>query len=211
MISKQQYEILLESIQKFDNPDIKKEQYHTESPIASKLINIAYMNNHIKDKVVIDLGCGTGFLGIGALINDAKKVIFVDIDNNAIKILKENIQFIKDNYDVKLCDFEIIQSDINDLQINEPIDTVIMNPPFGLRNKNIDMVFLEKSVNLCNTIYMIQKKIRIKQKISRFAKKFDFKVNQYDINYKMKKQYDIHKKKYKKMDFSIILLTKDGY
>lgn len=211
MISKQQYERILEELHKFENPDITKEQYYTEPVIAGKLMHLAYMNHHIENKVILDLGCGTGFLGIGAMLNDAKKVIFVDIDNEALKLLKKNIAYIKDNYDVLLCDYEIINIDVNDLKldtIKEKVDIVIMNPPFGLRNKDIDITFLEKAINYSDIVYMLQKSIRINQKISRFVKKFDLNMQKIDLDYKMKKQYASHKKNYKDMDFSIVLITK---
>ncbi len=46
----------------------------------------------IKDAEVLDMGCGTGVLGILALLKQAKHVNFVDIDDWAIENTKENIK-----------------------------------------------------------------------------------------------------------------------
>ena len=46
----------------------------------------------LKEKRVLDLGCGTGILAILAYKERAKKVIAVDIDPNVIDNLQENIQ-----------------------------------------------------------------------------------------------------------------------
>lgn len=44
----------------------------------------------IDNKEVLDLGCGSGILSIGALLLGAKHVNMVDIDENSVKIAKEN-------------------------------------------------------------------------------------------------------------------------
>lgn len=40
---------------------------------------------------VLDLGCGSGILGIGAAMLGAKEVLAVDIDPSAVKVARENI------------------------------------------------------------------------------------------------------------------------
>lgn len=44
----------------------------------------------IENKEVLDLGCGSGILSIGALLLGANHVNMVDIDENSVKIAKEN-------------------------------------------------------------------------------------------------------------------------
>ena len=44
-----------------------------------------------KKSDILDLGCGTGVLGIGALILGARRVCFIDNDKEAIDIAKINI------------------------------------------------------------------------------------------------------------------------
>ncbi len=46
----------------------------------------------LKDKVVLDYGCGSGILGIGALLLGAKQVLAVDIDPQAVLATYQNAQ-----------------------------------------------------------------------------------------------------------------------
>ena len=50
----------------------------------------AYTNNDIIGKRVLDLGCGTGRLGLGAAFLGAETVLGVDIDKSALKVAVEN-------------------------------------------------------------------------------------------------------------------------
>lgn len=45
---------------------------------------------NIKDKTVLDMGCGSGILGIGAALMGAKSILCVDIDKNATDIAAKN-------------------------------------------------------------------------------------------------------------------------
>ena len=47
---------------------------------------------HVKDKVVIDYGCGSGILGVAALLLGAKKVYATDIDPQAVLATKQNAE-----------------------------------------------------------------------------------------------------------------------
>ena len=52
----------------------------------------AYTHGDIVDKSVLDLGCGTGRLGLGAAFLGAKEVVGIDIDPVAIKTARENAE-----------------------------------------------------------------------------------------------------------------------
>ncbi len=47
---------------------------------------------NVKDKVVIDYGCGSGILGVAALLLGAKKVYATDIDPQAVLATKQNAE-----------------------------------------------------------------------------------------------------------------------
>lgn len=47
----------------------------------------------IKDKTVLDVGCGSGILGLGALALGARKVIMIDNDQSAVKVAQENLEY----------------------------------------------------------------------------------------------------------------------
>jgi len=46
----------------------------------------------MKNKTVLDMGCGSGILGIAASLLGAEKCVFVDIEENAVDITKKNIR-----------------------------------------------------------------------------------------------------------------------
>ena len=64
---KKQLEIELSKIiDDFKEPKIKFEQYMTPPEIAAFMIHYAWMKGEIENKKIIDIGAGTGMLGIGA-------------------------------------------------------------------------------------------------------------------------------------------------
>ncbi|MGN1405648.1 MAG: tRNA1(Val) (adenine(37)-N6)-methyltransferase [Erysipelotrichaceae bacterium] len=73
-------------------------------------------------KTVMDIGTGSGALLLYAHYKKAGKLIGVDIQDEALKLAKENIGRYTDN-------FELIKADINELE-HEKVDVVICNPPF---------------------------------------------------------------------------------
>ena len=67
------------------------EQYTISPSIAATMLYMAaYANNDIIGKTVLDLGCGTGRLALGAAYLGAKSVVGIDIDRLAIKTAVEN-------------------------------------------------------------------------------------------------------------------------
>lgn len=60
---------MLESVDAFDHPDYMLEQYKTSADEAARsLYTIEATYGDVRGKVVADLGCGTGILGIGAAL-----------------------------------------------------------------------------------------------------------------------------------------------
>ncbi|MEM1644545.1 MAG: METTL5 family protein [Ignisphaera sp.] len=148
--SRKELEILLSQVPDFKNHMILLEQYVCDSSIASELIWLAYMHNDIENKVVVDLGCGTGILSYGALLMGAKEVLCIDIDLNALKIANN---FLVENKDRLV----IINADVENIHLRG-VHTVIMNPPFGVHRKGIDIVFLRRALNVRpRSVYTIHK------------------------------------------------------
>src|SRR3989338_9029700 len=89
--SKSQLAIVLSKLAAFESPKLMKEQYSTDSEAAAEAVWFAYMQGDIEGKAVADLGCGTGLLGIAALLLGAKKTYFVDNDKDALETCRRNI------------------------------------------------------------------------------------------------------------------------
>ncbi len=76
IIRKLDLELFLSKIKPQPTPKVSLEQYTISESIAATLLHIAtYTNNDIVGKNIIDLGCGTGRLALGAAYMGAKSVI----------------------------------------------------------------------------------------------------------------------------------------
>jgi putative methylase len=171
----------------------KLEQYQTDPEIAAEIIWFAYMKGDISGKVIVDLGCGTGVLGIGALLLGAKKVIFVDIDNKVVEIAKENLKFVEQELEAKLGESQFIVGDISKFQ--DKADIVLQNPPFGTKQKHADKAFLEKAVNIAPVVYSFHK-IESKGFIDKFAVQNQLKITHFwNFDFPLKMTMKRHKRK----------------
>lgn len=56
-------------------------------------LSLQLLSEHAQDQIVIDLGCGSGILGIAALQWGAKYIYALDIDSKALEHTKNNVQF----------------------------------------------------------------------------------------------------------------------
>jgi len=193
--------IELSAIKGFSEPKVRVEQYMTDSEIAATVLWDAYMKGDIKGRVVADLGCGTGILGIGAMLLGASKVYFVESENSAMKIAKKNVGDIESE---GLAEFFL--GDISDF--GKKGDTVIMNPPFGVKSEHSDRKFLEKAFEICEIVYSFHKS-ETKEFIERLAKAKNFKISQViDFEFPLKATMKFHKKKVEKVNVSCFRFIK---
>jgi putative methylase len=159
------------------------------------------MQGDIEDKVIADLGCGTGVLGIGALLLGAKQVFFVDKDAAALKVLSNNLNKIGAKKG-----FKIINSDIG--SFDEAVDLIIQNPPFGTKDEHIDRFFLGKAFSLADTVYSFHK-TSTKEFVEKFAQDSGFNVaERLDYQFPLKNTMAHHKKKLQRIEVSCFRLEK---
>ena len=67
-MKQRQLEIILQQIPKPTKPIAHLEQYMTPATIAADVLFIAYTWGDIHEKIVVDLGCGTGVFAVGAYL-----------------------------------------------------------------------------------------------------------------------------------------------
>lgn len=120
-------------------------------------LQIATVYDEFEHASVVDLGCGTGMLSIGAAMLGAGHVIGIDIDQDALDTALENISEYEDDLPI-----DLVHSDVTTVGArHQPwlqADTVIMNPPFGTRRKGADMEFLKTAFSIStHTIYSLHK------------------------------------------------------
>ncbi len=125
-------EIALQKVAGFAMPDAALEQYMTPSDLAACLLFDAYMHQDLEDLRVLDLGCGTGMLSVGAALLGAD-VTGVDCDPSAMVTARENaekfgmsVAFRQSRLPAEFGSF----------------DTVVMNPPFGAQSEHADRPFI---------------------------------------------------------------------
>ncbi|MFH1439499.1 MAG: METTL5 family protein [Candidatus Woesearchaeota archaeon] len=197
MISKSKLAIILSKLKVFDTPNVKLEQYTTDSEIAATVLWDLYMKGFIQDKTLADFGCGTGILGIGALLLGAKKVFFIDIDKKSIDILKDNLRDIDGVY-------EIINDDIS--KFDKKVDLVIQNPPFGTKVKHADKIFLEKAIG-CSDIISSFHKTSTKGFVESFCRDNGCKIcSIMDFQFPLKNTMKHHRKVIERVEISCYLI-----
>lgn len=110
----------MNSMQYFDSIadkwNVIRSEYFEER-LKYKLLSIT----NIKDKVVADLGCGTGFVSL-ALANEASIVFSIDNSSNMLKQLKFN------SLDKNYKNLYLIKSSLDSLSLfDESVDAVFIN------------------------------------------------------------------------------------
>jgi putative methylase len=193
--TKKQLAIVLSQLKGFKEPKIKLEQYVTEADIAAEIAWNMLYRREIEGKVIADLGSGTGVLGLAVLMLGAKKVFFVDIDEKAIEVAKENLTFLEEKLSIKLKKKAVFVN--KDVQFfDEKVDIVVQNPPFGIQGeRHADRMFLERAFAISDVVYSFHK-AESKQFIAKFSDDKGFKATGYwEFDWPLKQTMKFHEKR----------------
>ncbi|MBI2128963.1 methyltransferase [Candidatus Woesearchaeota archaeon] len=207
--SKSGLAIVLSQLEGFTQPKVMAEQYATDSEVAAEFLWFAAMKGDLKQKVSADLGCGTGILGIGALLLGAKKVYFVDSDAESVEIARKNLKNA-----AKMAKSEsslsgravFLRQDI--AGFTEKVDVVLENPPFGTKERHADRVFLEKAMELAPVVYSLHKS-ESKGFVEALAGDHGFKVtNVLDFEMPLKATMKMHEKRIYRVKVSLFRMER---
>ena len=138
----------LNQVPGFNIPRLDLEQYDTPPAAATTMLLEAHRRDHIQDRSVADLGCGTGRLAIGAALLGAQTVEGVDVDETALLQAQEAASQVGVLDRCSFCLSEISHW-------HGQVDTVIMNPPFGSQRNRADRPFMEKALNSATHIHTL--------------------------------------------------------
>ena len=130
-------------------PENNKETRPTKDRIRESIFNA--LGEQVNNKVVLDLYAGSGSFGLEALSRGAKKAIFVDCNEEAIKTIKENIKDlnIQSNEYILMKNHDITAlSQLKDNGVK--IDILFLDPPYK-EGKYLDII------NLCDTYNLFNK------------------------------------------------------
>jgi len=149
LIRKLDLERFLSTITPQSNPKAHLEQYTSSEQLAANMLYIAaYANDDIVGRSILDLGCGTGRLALGASCLGAKEVVGIDIDRSAISMASTNSK--------KTDLANGVQWILGDISaVVGRFDTVLQNPPFGVQKREADRAFLVKALEVGNSIYSL--------------------------------------------------------
>lgn len=202
--SKSSLAVQLSKLKVFARPSVKLEQYPTDPEVAADVLWNAHLSGDIEDKVVADLGCGTGILGIGALLLGAKKVFFIDKDGEALQLLEKNIESVKEEIEGK---HEIKKEEVEDTELDK-VDVVIQNPPFGTRKEHADKAFLEKAFKISDVVYSFHK-TSTKRFLEAITEDNGFKItHRWEYQFMLKKTQEHHTKRIKRIEVSCFRIEK---
>jgi ribosomal protein L11 methyltransferase len=125
------YEIIIEPKMSFGTG------HHETTSLMLELI----LSMQIKDKKIIDIGCGTGILGILAGMMGASSILCIDNDVNTFENAQENIKanLLTDKCSIKLGGSDFLKT------INENYDVILANI-----NRNVLLSDIAKYKKLIN-------------------------------------------------------------
>lgn len=193
----------LSKLKVFEAAKAQYEQYSTDSEIAAEIIWQANILGDFADKKVVDLGAGTGILGIGALLLGAKEVVFVEKDQEALTLAQENCDGLQHNIKGKALFFN---KDICEFSHNA--DTVVMNPPFGTKQQHADKTFLEKAFSIASTIYTFHK-TTTRRFVEAIAKDHFFRITHtWNFEFPLKATMRFHEQRIKRITVTAFRLQK---
>ena len=199
---KKHLEIKLQSIPPHPKPKVGLEQYTTPSIIASDLIWNAYSLGDIENKNVIDLGCGSGIFTIGCALMGANCSCGVDIDEDSISLAKKSSQ------KLKLDNVDFILSDINDLDNNCDVDTIIQNPPFGSQRNaehGQDLAFVDKACQLKPDVLYSFHMASTEEFLIDYYRKNNFDITHiFRYDFPIPKIYEFHSKEIQNVNVIVI-------
>ncbi|MFX1327946.1 MAG: METTL5 family protein [Promethearchaeota archaeon] len=213
-INKKQLISIVQKTETFTNPKIELEQYCIDASCAVDIIYYAgfEFNDISENKIVIDLGAGTGRLSIASALLKASYVLSIDIDLSALNILRKNILKLKlDNIILPIC-ADIEYFEISKKNIPEKMKiTTIMNPPFGVQTKFADRNFLIKAFSFSDVIYSIHlANEKVQKFISNYIKKFDWKIdNIIPFTMVLEKTFPFHSQKAKVVNVHVYRFIKE--
>lgn len=183
----------LSQVRDHPNPDPEFEQFTTPAPIATDLLFEAANLGDIGGKMVLDFGCGTGVLALGAGLLGAMPVYGFDIDEEAIEIARETAR----ELGVSQAEFRVMDvEEMGDYQG----DTVLCNPPFGAQKKGADRPFIEAAAeagDVCYTFHMAVTADWVEDKIDEVGGTV---THRFGFNFPLEAQFFFHDKPEKEIN-----------
>ena len=155
--------------------------------VRESIFNLLTHSNKISFQIeksnVLDLYSGTGSFGLECLSRQAAKVIFIENEKNAVRILEKNIEKLKVKNETKVfCNdaFQVIRKHGKghlDQFTKMKFDLIFCDPPFKNTNIN-DLIELIVAENLLknNGIIILHRHKNTKEKLTIYFKVIDKRI-----------------------------------
>ncbi|MBX0323129.1 METTL5 family protein [Halomicroarcula sp. F13] len=174
----------------FDDPQASLEQYRTPPDLAAHLVHTADLQGDIQDRTVVDLGCGTGMLALGAALRGPDTVVGLDIDPAPLATARKNERKVGSTTSVSW-----VRADATQAPLCPPEDTtVVMNPPFGAQsgNEHADREFLATAAEVAAVSYSVHNE-GSREFVESFAADNGGDVTHaFETEFALPKQFDFH-------------------
>ena len=194
--------MILSQVRRAPSPQISNEAYDLDPVAAADMLFTAEEHfRDIRDRQVLDLGCGSGILAIGAALLGAEYVVGIDINVESIKTAIQNTCKLESMVDFVAGDIEAIHGHF---------DVVVMNPPFGTRRKGNDVIFLKKAVSLARNVYSLHKRSRLNRSfLSKTIESLGGNVDAiFGMQINIPRTYEFHRRERYTVDVDLIRVTR---
>ncbi len=149
LVSRRQLAIQLEKVPGFMSPNERLEQYSLDAESAADLLwTVKNETPNLASTRVLDLGCGTGILTVGAALIGSSLAVGVDLDSRAL----EKAHKLAHQLDVD-AQTDWVRARIPEVSVKS--DLVVQNPPFGVKRRGSDLRFLKTALSSSKLTYSI--------------------------------------------------------
>ena len=125
------------------------------------------INTQVENSLVLDLFSGTGSFGIECISRGAKKVFFFENYPEALKILKKNLNLLKDMNNYEIYEKNFFNFFLSNKNFNLKFGIIFIDPPYReTRINKIIKIILEKKMLIKNGILIIHRHKKDDIKIS---------------------------------------------
>ena len=209
----------------FPSPNVALEQYPTSPHLAAHLAWSAMnLGDIVEDKDsdeegeeggsagaagtrLLDLGCGTGILGISAVVVGASCVTALDCDSAALSVARSNVELMEMEGNFTFVEAKLEHKrggggggggaveDGLPFEDNS-FDVVFTNPPFGTKNNaGIDVAFLKAAVRVASRAVYSFHKSSTRAYLMKKCKEWGCTATVLaEMKFEVKKIYKFHKK-----------------
>jgi putative methylase len=185
----------------FDDPRVDLEQYRTPPELAAHLVHTADLQGDVEDRTVVDLGCGTGMLALGASLRGPGTVVGVDIDRDALSTARENERRVASTSAISW-----IRADATEAPLCPTgATTVLMNPPFGAQdgNEHADRAFLATAARIASVSYSIHNADSAAFVRAFAADNAGEVTHAFGAEFDLPRQFDFHEEETRRLDAEV--------